>query len=83
MEQPEQQDLLEPPVLLEQQEQVPRAPPDHKDHKDQPEPLVLAPLGWMELQVQPEQVPRAPPDHKDRVGHKECLGLLVPLVPAA
>jgi hypothetical protein len=68
---------------MEQPDQVPQAPADHKDHKDQLEPPDQVPLVWMELQVQPEQVPLAPPDHKDRVGHKEYLGLLVPLVPVA
>jgi hypothetical protein len=45
MEQPEQPDLLEPPVLMEQQDQVQQAPADHKDHKDHKDPPVQALLG--------------------------------------
>jgi hypothetical protein len=62
---------------------VPQAPADHKDHKAQTELLAQEPLVLMELQVQPELVPPELLDHRDLADHKEYLGLLEPLVPAA
>jgi hypothetical protein len=75
--------LLEPLGWMEPPEQVPQAPQVLVDHKDHKVPPVQALLARTELQVPPEQVPPALPDHKDRVVHREYLGSLVPLVPAA